>query len=65
MIMLTRINKVEQFYLNEDLFEVMEETPDTVITMQSGHKYIVMESAEEVNRRIIEQKHRIFRIPDK
>ena len=61
MILVTRINKVEQFYVNEDLIEFIEETPDTVISMESGKKLVVMESAEEVIDRIYEQKKRVLR----
>ena len=66
MILVTRINRVEQFYVNEDLIEFIEETPDTVISMESGKKLVVMESIPEVIDRICEQKRRImqFRNPD-
>jgi flagellar protein FlbD len=37
----------------------MEETPDTVISLQSGKKIVVMESAEEVISRIIEFRRRV------
>lgn len=40
MIQLERING-KPFFLNENLIEVIEETPDTVITLTNGHKYIV------------------------
>lgn len=65
MIILTRINKVEHFFINEDRIETVEETPDTIISLESGHKYVVMESAQEVNDRIVAQKQRIlnFRNP--
>ncbi|MGI5935662.1 MAG: flagellar FlbD family protein [Oscillospiraceae bacterium] len=48
MIKLTRINKQEQFWINEDLIEFMEETPDTIITLSSGRKIAVAETAEEI-----------------
>jgi flagellar protein FlbD len=38
MILVTRINKVTQFYLNEDLIEYIEETPDTIISLNTGKK---------------------------
>lgn len=60
MILVTRINKVEQFYLNEDHIEFMEETPDTVVSMKSGAKVVIMESAAEVIERIVAEKRRIF-----
>ena len=42
MIELTRINNTK-LMLNPDIIETMEETPDTVITLTNGHKYIVSE----------------------
>lgn len=59
MIKVTRFNKVEQFYLNEEKIEFIEETPDTVISLESGKKIVVMETAEEVISRIIEFKRRL------
>lgn len=61
MIMVTRINKVEQFYVNEELIEFIEETPDTVISMESGKKIVVMESAEVIIDRIIQEKRKLHR----
>jgi len=34
--------------LNADLIEHIDMTPDTVVTLTSGQKYMVLESAEEV-----------------
>jgi len=59
MILVTRINKVEQFYVNEEKIEFIEETPDTIISLESGKKIVVMERAEEVIARIVEFKRRI------
>jgi flagellar protein FlbD len=47
MIKPSRINK-QEFYLNSDLIETMEMTPDTVITLVNGKKVIASESAEEI-----------------
>ena len=58
MVLLTRINKQEQFYLNEDLIEFMEETPDTMISMQSGRKVVVAETAAQVVELIYTEKSR-------
>lgn len=52
MIKVTRINKQEKFWVNEDLIEFMEETPDTILSMASGRKVPVAETAEEVVRLI-------------
>lgn len=60
MILVTRINKREQFYVNEDLIEFIEETPDTIISLESGKKIVVMEAAELVIERILEQRRRLL-----
>jgi len=60
MILVTRINKVDQFYVNEDLIEFIEETPDTILALNTGKKLVVMESAEEIVTRIREEKSRIY-----
>jgi flagellar protein FlbD len=57
MIQLTRLNHSE-FYLNPDLIELMDTTPDTVISLSSGHKYVVLESAQEVIDRIVTYRQR-------
>ena len=51
MIRLTRINRVP-LVLNSDLIEHVEVTPDTVIAMTSGQKFMVLESADEVIERV-------------
>ena len=47
MITLTRLNGMA-FALNPDLFERVDCTPDTIITLVDGQKYVVEESIEEV-----------------
>lgn len=47
MIELTKMNG-EHFTLNADLIEMIEEMPDTVITMTNGRKIIVKESRQNV-----------------
>ena len=61
MILLTRINKVTQFYLNEDMIEFIEETPDTIISLNTGKKIAVMESPIEVIEKIHEEKIKIIK----
>lgn len=51
MIRLTRLNQAP-FYLNAHLIELIEITPDTVITTTAGLKILVAEPAEEVVRRV-------------
>ncbi|MBQ7980798.1 MAG: flagellar FlbD family protein [Oscillospiraceae bacterium] len=47
MIQLTRINGTI-LLVNEHFIETAEETPDTVVTMQNGHRYLVKESIQEI-----------------
>jgi len=44
---LTRVNGTT-LLVNESFLETAEETPDTVITMQNGHRYFVQESVDEI-----------------
>jgi flagellar protein FlbD len=47
MIRLTRINH-DPVVLNSDLIEHIEQTPDTVITLTTGQKMMVLETPEQV-----------------
>ena len=58
MIRLTRINRVP-LVLNSDLIEHLEVTPDTVIAMTTGDKFMVLESADDVIQKIIEFRRSI------
>lgn len=53
MIRVTRLNG-SIFTLNADFIEMLEATPDTVITLITGRKYVVKESVEEVVEKIID-----------
>jgi len=61
MILVTRLNKASQFYVNEDLIEFIEEAPDTIVTLNTGKKITVSESAIEIVEKIREEKIRIRR----
>ena len=60
MIELTRLNR-QTFLLNADLIKVVEQSPDTVVTLLSGEKLIVLESAVEVKDRLVEFRREILR----
>jgi flagellar protein FlbD len=51
MILLTRLNG-PRIAVNADLIERAEATPDTVLTLVDGTKYLVTESVEEVIERV-------------
>ncbi len=59
MIRLKRLNNSE-IVINAELIELVEETPDTVITLTNGHKMIVVDSADEVIRKVVAYKRSIF-----
>jgi len=63
MIRLTRINRVP-LVLNSDLIEHIEVTPDTVIAMTSGQKFMVIESADEVIDKVTEFRRSIAQRPE-
>jgi flagellar protein FlbD len=51
VISLTRLNGTG-FWLNAELIEQVEKTPDTVITLVTGNNIVVKESVEEVVTRV-------------
>jgi flagellar protein FlbD len=59
MIHLTRLNHLP-LVLNADLIESIEVTPDTVISLTTGQKLVVLEPAEEVVRRVVEFRRAIL-----
>jgi flagellar protein FlbD len=62
MIRLTRLNHVP-LVLNADLIEHLETTPDTVISMINGQKFVVLESADDVIHKVIEFRREIQKWP--
>ena len=59
MITLTKLNG-GQFVLIAELIKTVEETPDTVITITTGNKYIVKEKVDEVVKAVITYKKEIY-----
>ncbi len=47
MIKLEKLNG-RPFFLNEAFIETIEETPDTIILLKNGHKYIVKDDIKDV-----------------
>jgi flagellar protein FlbD len=58
MISLTRLNH-RPLVVNSDLIKFIENAPDTVITLISGEKIVVLETTEEVMTRIFEYRRRL------
>ena len=53
MIELTRLNN-QPLLVNADLIKLVEQAPDTVITLVTGEKLVVRENSKEVVQRVIE-----------
>ena len=59
MIELTRLNGTK-ILVNDQLIEVVEETPDTVISLVTGKKIIVKESRQDVKNLVKSYRKDIF-----
>lgn len=57
MIKVSRFNGTS-FVINCELIETVEATPDTVITLVNGKKYVVNESVDDVVAAVIEYKQK-------
>ncbi len=60
MICVTRLNG-KKFYINAEMIQLVEATPDTVITLNNNAKYVVKDSAEDVVNQIIAYHQKVFR----
>lgn len=59
MIKVTRLNDT-QIVINGELIELIEETPDTVITMTTGRKIVVKETVDDLIDIMIQYKQKIY-----
>ena len=59
MIQLTRLNN-QPLMVNSDLIKCVEHAPDTVLTLITGEKIIVRETAEQVLERVVEFRRAIL-----
>jgi flagellar protein FlbD len=53
MIHVTRLDR-RQIIVNADLIKYVESTPDTIMTLTTGEKITVLESPDEVVKRVID-----------
>ncbi|MCA9734900.1 MAG: flagellar FlbD family protein [Deferribacteres bacterium] len=58
MIEVTRFNGTK-FYINAELVETIEATPDTIVTLTTKSKYVVRESVQDVVQKIFTYKKRL------
>lgn len=62
MIQLTRLNHHE-ITVNSDLIECLECTPDTLVRLTNGETMMVLESVEQVVRKVVDFKRMIYGAP--
>jgi flagellar protein FlbD len=60
MIQLTRLNN-QPMALNSDLIKFVEQAPDTVITLTTGEKLVVRESADEIIQRVVKFRREVLK----
>ena len=59
MIEVTKLSG-QKILVNPDLLEMVEETPDTVVTLTTGKKIIVKESRQEIKNLVKSYRKDIF-----
>ena len=64
MIRVHRLNGSE-LVINADLIETVEATPDTVITLTTGKKIVVLNPVDDVIRRAVNFKRSILAAPQR
>jgi flagellar protein FlbD len=62
MIPLVRLDGSE-VVVNADLIATVEKTPDTMLTLTTGHHLLVKESVEDVVARVVDYRRRILSGP--
>lgn len=58
MIKVKRLNDKE-FVVNSELILFIESTPDTVITLTTGQKIVVIESVDDIIKKVVDYRARI------
>lgn len=59
MIQLTRLNN-KPLIVNSDLIKFVEQAPDTLVTLISGEKIVVLEKPDEVLARIVQFRRSVL-----
>jgi len=59
MIQLTRLNN-KPLMMNSDLIKFVEQSPDTLVTLITGEKIVVLEKASEVLARVIDFRRSVL-----
>jgi flagellar protein FlbD len=59
MVQLTRLNN-SPLLVNSDLIKWIESAPDTVLTLVTGEKIVVLESSKQIFDKIVEFRRKIL-----
>ena len=59
MVQLTRLNN-QPVVVNSDLIKFVEQSPDTLITLVNGEKFMVLENPDEVVERIVDYRRSVM-----
>jgi flagellar protein FlbD len=59
VIFITRTNGTK-LYINPELIQTVESTPDTVVTLLDNKKLIVRETPQEIAERFIEYRRKVM-----
>jgi flagellar protein FlbD len=59
MILVQRLNG-EEIIINAELIETIEKCPDTLISLTSGKKFLVLDSTEDIIDKVIEYRCRVY-----
>jgi flagellar protein FlbD len=59
LIQLTRLNN-HPVVVNSDLIKLVEQAPDTLLTLVNGDKIVVRESAQEVLERVVQFRRAVL-----
>ncbi|HBW23738.1 MAG: flagellar protein FlbD [Elusimicrobia bacterium GWA2_56_46] len=59
MIKLRKLNGTE-IVVNAELIESVEASPDTVLSLATGNRYLVKDSVQEVVDKVVEYKKKVY-----
>ncbi|HOI42109.1 MAG TPA: flagellar FlbD family protein [Elusimicrobiales bacterium] len=59
MIHLRKLNGTE-VVVNAELIESLESTPDTVINLATGNRYLVKDTVDEVVAKVVEYRKKVY-----
>ncbi|HNT96854.1 MAG TPA: flagellar FlbD family protein [Elusimicrobiales bacterium] len=59
MIHLRKLNGTE-VVVNAELIESVESTPDTVINLATGNRYLVKDTVDEVVAKVVEYRKKVY-----